>query len=130
MKKLIALPLLALGLVLFLVSPALAEQVTQAVPSTVTLEPWVVAILVGTVTPLITGLLTKLSAASGVKVLVNVVLVALGTVLNLIITNNGTFVVRDVIVLFACTFVANVASYAGVWAPVGLKNPLPEKGIG
>lgn len=130
MKKLIALPLLALGLLLALASPAFAEEVTKAVPSTITLEPWVVAIIIGTITPLITGLITKLSASSGLKALVNLVLVAVGTVLNLIVTNGGVFVVRDALVLFACTFVANVASYAGVWAPVGAKNILPDKGIG
>lgn len=114
-----------LGLVAFLVTllglsnPAFAEQVTEAVPSTYTLSPWILAIVTGTVTPILTGLVTKLGASSPVKALTGFVLMALGTVINLIVTNNGTFVIRDAIVLFATTFVVHAAMYLNLWKPVG-----------
>lgn len=130
MKKLISLVILALGLTVATINPVLAEQITEVVPSTITLAPWIMAIVVGTVIPLVNGIITKLQAASGIKVLVNFVLVALGTVLNLIVTSNGTFVVRDALVLFATTFVIAGATYLHVWVPLGLKNPMPDKGLG
>lgn len=92
---------------------------TPAVPAIVTLQPWIIAILVGTITPLITGFVTKLSASSGVKAIVSLVLVAIGTVINMIVTNNGVFTVRDAVVLFATTLVAHMASYFQVWEPIG-----------
>lgn len=118
-SKLMLLFFIVAALVLGLAGPAGAEEVTKAVPSTVTLEPWVVAIIGGTLIPLLVGVATKLGASPGLKAVIGLVLVAVVTALNVIVTNNGTFVIRDVVVLFATTFVVHVASYYGLWKPIG-----------
>lgn len=112
-----------------------AEEVTKTIPSTVSLEPWVVAVIGGTLIPLVVGLVTKLGASSAVKAVTGLFLTALVTILNVIVTSNGTFVVRDVVVLFATTFVMHVASYYGAWKPLGgdaapSAHIMPNKGIG
>lgn len=87
------------------------------------LEAWVVALLAGTVTPVITGLITKLQAHPGTKALIALLLTAVIAVINAIVNANGDFVLRDVVVLFVTTFVWHVATYFGVWKPVGSGAP-------
>ena len=102
----------------------------QLAASTVSLDPMVVAVLAGTVTPLLTGLITKFQAGSGIKVLVSLVLIAIATVVSYIQTNT-TFEVKTVILLFATTLVMHVATYYGVWKPTGVSTKLaPDFGIG
>jgi dolichyl-phosphate-mannose--protein O-mannosyl transferase len=118
-----------------------AEEVTSsaptpAVPGAVTLQPYVVALLAGTITPLVTGLITKLSAAPGVKAIVSLVLVAVVTVINTVVTNDGHFLVRDLVILFFTTLVAHMASYFQIWEPIGkpgttwTQEVTPTVGIG
>lgn len=140
LKRAGLLALLAAMIALIFNAPAYADvtvngPATETMPATVTLEPWVVAILAGTVTPLITGLITKLGASSAVKAITGFVLVAIAAVINTILNSNGMFVVRDVVILFATTFVMHVAMYAGVWKPLGgdgapTAHIKPDWGIG
>lgn len=101
-----------------------AEEVTstgatQAVPGAVTLQPIVVSIIAGCITPLLTGFATKLSASPGVKAVVSLVFVSLATVLTTITTNDGHFLVRDIVVLFLTTLTTHAVSYLQVWEPIG-----------
>lgn len=113
----------------FAFSGVAVAQTTSVAPD-VSLQPWVVALLAGTVTPLLAGLVTKLSASSGVKAVAGILFTAAATAVNVIVTNNGNFNYRDVILLFFTTFVAHVSTYYGVWKPVGANNPAPTWGIG
>jgi hypothetical protein len=90
--------------------------------ASVSLDPVVVAILSGTVTP-------------GVKAIVAIVLVAVATVVNAVVAT-PTFTVQSIVVLFAITFASHIASYFGVWKPATGGNGAPgarataDKGIG
>lgn len=104
-------------------------------PAAITLQPYVVAIIIGTITPLLTGLITKLGASDGVKAIVSFVLIAIATVLNQIVHDNGTFVWRDTIILFATTLVMHIATFYGIWSPMGhgpapTAKLLPDVGVG
>lgn len=83
------------------------------------LEAWVVALIAGTVIPIIVGLITKLGAHPGTKALVAITLTAIVAILNAVVVAEGTFVVRDIIVLFVTTFAWHVATYYGIWKPIG-----------
>jgi hypothetical protein len=83
------------------------------------LEAWVVMLLSGTLTPLLTGLITKLQAHPGTKALIALLLTAISAVVNAIVLANGEFLARNMIILFVTTFVMHVATYFGVWKPVG-----------
>lgn len=83
------------------------------------LEAWIVALLAGTVIPILTGVATKLDAAPGKKALVSLGISALVTVLNSIVYTNGAFVLRDMVVLFVTTFTWHAAWYQGFLKHVG-----------
>ncbi len=89
------------------------------VSTQITLAAWVVALLGGTVTPLLTGLITKLEAHPGTKAFVALVIAAFIAVIDAITLAQGTFVVQDMIILFTVTFVMHVSTYYGFWKPVG-----------
>ena len=54
------------------------EPLTNPVP----LDPLFLAFIVGSITPLITGIATKLQATSGVKAIVGIAFIDIGSVLN------------------------------------------------
>lgn len=96
------------------VATATAVQLDQ----TVTLDATLFAILAGTVTPIVVGLITKLNATSGLKAIVTLFLTAVVAVFNdVVIAGNGTFNLKTAIVFFAVTFVTHVATYAGLYKP-------------
>jgi hypothetical protein len=88
-------------------------------PASIHLEAWVVALIAGTLIPLVTGLITKLSAQPGTKAIIALALSAAVAVLNAIVVAQGEFLVRDITILFATTFTTQVVTYLGLWKPVG-----------
>lgn len=87
--------------------------------STITLAAWVVAFLGGTAVPVLTGLVTKLEASSGMKALVGVVLSAVVAVLAAVVQGNGVADPNVLIPLFIATFWTHVTTFYGWWRPVG-----------
>lgn len=103
----------------------------------ISLSPLIVSLLIGVVTPLLTGLIVKLRASSGTKAIVGLGLVAIGAGINFVVSANGVFALDDLVILVATTFVAHVSTYYGVWKPVGSSNDgaptmtaTPEFGFG
>jgi hypothetical protein len=88
-------------------------------PAAIHLEAWVVALIAGTLTPIATGLLTKLSAQPGMKAFVAFLLTATIAVFDAIVVAGGQFIVRDTIILFVTTFAWHAATYFNVWKPLG-----------
>jgi len=99
-------------------------------------DPTLILILIGAVTPLITGLLTKASASGTVKSLVAVALTLVGAVITWVIEHDGGFTVKEFVVWFAIVFVTHVATYYGAWKPIGggtgsfTMNATPNFGVG
>lgn len=98
-----------------------------------------VAIIVGTLLPILVGLLTHVDAPPKVKVVVQSVLAAIGGVVVHGITNDGVAIVSwDAIVTAVLVWIQSTAAYLGVFKPLtwGADNSginsalLPELGIG
>lgn len=98
----------------------------------VTVPMWIWTLIVGTVIPLIVGLLTKLNAKPGVKIIINLVLAAISGVI-------GTAVVADGVAKFSTTavvlaglsLVQSIATYLGIWKPLESHSKLlPNAGLG
>ena len=100
----------------------LLAQVADAT-TVVTLDPFIVSVLAGTIIPVITGVVTKLEAASGVKAIVALVLSALVGILTPIVNQGGTFDWKVVLLSFAAAFVTNLATYLGMWKAIGEPYP-------
>lgn len=83
------------------------------------LSAWIVALLAGTITPVLTGIVTKLEAHPGTKALIAVMITAVISVINAITLANGQFIFQDIVILFVTTFVWHVATYFGIWKPIG-----------
>lgn len=98
--------------------------------------PVVILLISGAVIPLVTGLIVKASASGTVKSLTTVILTIISTALTWVIEHDGGFKLSDFFVWFVMTFVAAIASYYGVWKPVGdpsgapTMNATPNFGIG
>lgn len=92
-------------------------------PETVQLDPWVLPLLAGTITPILTGIVTRPRATSGTKALVGLLAAALAAagieVIHWLTTAGGTFEFRPALVLFLVTFATHLAAYYGFWKPVG-----------
>lgn len=83
----------------------------------------VIAVLVGMVLPLLTGVVTKLGSSSAVKAVTNAVLsVVAGLITNL--TVNPTIDVYTDLYAIALAFISSTAAYFSLWVP--FKN-LPLK---
>lgn len=96
------------------VSPTLIDVPASA---PVQLSPVVLAILAGTIVPVLAGIVSRTTASSGAVAIVNLVVSALMVVVNYVLTN-PVFDVSTVVTLFATTFTAGIASYYGVWKPI------------
>jgi hypothetical protein len=77
----------------------------------ITLPVWWLPILIGAVTPWLTGLIVKAEASKATKGWVATALVAAGTVLGSIIETNGQFLVRDIITTFVIALVTHQGTY-------------------
>lgn len=103
-------------------------------PETVDLAPWLVVLIGGTLIPLLTGLLTKQAASSGLKAAVSIALsAALAAVAPILAT--GSFHPKETLVLFVGTFATQVLTYYGLWRPMGggtspTQRATPDIGIG
>jgi hypothetical protein len=83
------------------------------------LDATVVAILLGTVIPILNGLVTKLTTSSAVKAVITLVLSALAGLLTTATTEGGDSVFSEALVLnSALSFLFAIATYAGVWKPL------------
>lgn len=102
----------------------------QDTVTTVTLDPLFVALLAGTLIPVATGIATKLSASSGVKAIVALVLSAAVGLGSEIVAGGGTFEVKVAVAGFVGALVTNVAAYAGVYKPVLGAPPLARSTSG
>jgi len=83
------------------------------------LAAWIVALLGGTLSPVLTGIVTKLQAHPGTKAFIAVLITAAIAVIDAITLAHGEFILQDIVILFVTTFTWHVATYFGVWKPVG-----------
>lgn len=106
--------------------------VAEPLGATVSLDATMVAILAGAVIPLLTGLVTKLSASPGLKGLLSLLLsVVVAFISQFVIATDGTFEIETAVVYLFVSFTSAIASYYGVWKPTGATTHLaPNSGLG
>lgn len=125
--------IVALATLFVLANPIGAETLEPSptlvdVPSGSALQisPVVLAILGGTIVPILAGIVSRTTASSGAVAIVNLVVSALLVVVNYVLTN-PVFDVATVVILFFTTFATGIASYYGFWKPInagGNRAPL------
>lgn len=79
--------------------------------------------------PLVVGLVSKSSLSSSGKTVVMLVLTGVAALVSQVDMNAGVFTV-EMLTTWIGTMIVTVASYYGVWNPIGAGNIAPEKGIG
>lgn len=115
----------ALVLTAVLAAPAGAQTVVD-VPqgATITFTAGIIAILTGTVTPILTGLVTRTGTTNAAKAAVSFTCIAVLAVINQIATApDHTFEVWGAAILFATTFVTHMATWIGIWQPAKAGGP-------
>jgi hypothetical protein len=78
----------------------------------ITLPEWWLPLLIGVVTPLLTGLITRVTASPATKAWIGVLLVAALSVIGSIVDADGAFVVRDVVATFVLALVTHQSTYS------------------
>lgn len=100
--------------------------------NTVQLDPQVGSLLVGTVVPLLVGLLSKSRASSGLKAILNAVLSVLAGAT--VAAATGPVEIKTLVVGAISAWVTSVSTYYGLWKPSGVStavsNTAPGTGVG
>lgn len=108
----------------------------QSIGRTISLDATVVSIIAGTVIPLLVGIATKLNASSSTKAITALVLnIVAATLTQYVVATDGVFEPKTALVYFFMTVTMQVATYYGLWKPVGDgsapgSNMIPDKGFG
>lgn len=90
-------------------------------------QPWlpIAAFLL----PLVVGLVTKSTLSTQIKTLLMLVLTGVATLISQADANAG-LLTTEMVTTWIGTMVVTIASYYGVWKPIGAGNLAPEVGIG
>jgi hydrogenase maturation factor len=105
----------------------------STVEQKVHLDVGFLTVIVGTLIPIITALITKANASSAVKALTTLTLTVIAAGIQLIIEANGVVNLRTFLANFAVTYIVAVASYYGLTKHVGtpaVAAVSPNNGIG
>lgn len=132
MKKLIAFIAVALGLVVLAPAVALAADTDlENSESALNLAPLAVTAILGTVIPLLTGLVTKLTTSNKVKGVLTLTLSAVaGVVTQSLVDGGGAILSDETLILAALAWVQSIATYVGFWQNFDINAKLaPNKGL-
>lgn len=94
----------------------------------ISIDTLTLTLIVGTVVPLLVGLLTKSAASSGVKAFVNVILSAAGGAGTALLASDGGLPWQSVLIAAFATYVVSGSSYSHLWKPA-LVTGTPESAI-
>lgn len=92
----------------------------------------VVALLVGTVLPLLTGLVTKAEVGKHVRAVVLLVLAGVTSVLTELgasLSTGTSFELGTVVLAALGTFLVGVGVHFGLWKPTGASNKAKARGV-
>lgn len=98
----------------------------------ITINATFVTILIGTLIPILVGLLTKLDASPKVKSIVSIVLNAVQALIVSSVVSDGTAIIsKQTAILWGLGVITSIATYVGIWKPVDAPAKLlPNVGIG
>lgn len=83
-------------------------------------------IVLYTVLPVLTGVVTKEVASARVKAIVLMVLTAVATLIIAAVQNDGLFT-DESLLQFVTGLVVGIATYLGVWKPIGVTEAVNTK---
>lgn len=109
-----------------------ADAATQAAPYQIRIASWVVMIVVGSLIPVITALLTKHHASGALKGAVTIILTAVTALLTQSQVNDGVAVIsKQAVLLFFVGLAQAEAAYYVAWKQVNTSaNVAPKFGLG
>jgi len=109
-----------------------AEDVTRSQPFELRINSLVVMIAVGSIIPVVTGLVTKLHAHDALKGGITILLSAITALAAQATINDGVSVIsKQALILFFVGLVQAEAAYYGLWKPVNAQaNLAPRVGLG
>ena len=94
----------------------------------ITLDAMVVSLLVGTLLPILVGLVTKLNVSGGVKaVLLLTLSVVQGAVVNATQVDGSAVFSKETLLLAGVGWVTAIASYYGLLKPTNISPKVNEK---
>lgn len=98
----------------------------------ITINSTFVTIIVGTLIPILVGILTKFDASPRVKSIISIVLNAIQALIVSSVTADGAAAIsKQTAILWALGVITSVATYTGVWKPNNVPAKLlPNVGIG
>lgn len=98
----------------------------------ITLNSTFVVIIVGTLIPILVGVMTKLDASPRIKSIINIVLNGVQALIVSSVTADGAAAIsKQTAVLWALGVITSIATYLGVWKPNNIPQKLlPNVGIG
>jgi hypothetical protein len=91
----------------------------------------VLAVLIGTVLPLLAGLITRWNASPGARAVVLLVLAAVTSFLTELynaVVASATFDVGATLLTVLATFLVGVGVHFGLWSPTGASNAVKQSG--
>lgn len=92
---------------------------TELANTVIQVDMAVLAFLAGTVIPLLTALLTKLEASSGVKAVSNLVLSMAAGGVAYLVTNDGSGDLLELISAAVAVYLTSGVTYQNLWKPTG-----------
>lgn len=99
--------------------------VTQNVIQSLPLDTITIATVISFFVPLLVSFITKQSASDGMRAVVNIIAVAITSVLALWINPSGVLItVALVLNTFVMSLVASFTAYKGVWKPTGIAGTI------
>lgn len=90
------------------------------------IDAMILALVSGSVIPLVTGIVTKLSASSGLKALVSTTLAGVVAVVGYLTDFNGVGTWKQALVVGLTALIAHAGSYYGVLKPAGISGAVQE----
>lgn len=130
--KLSVMVLSALALVGLLPAVAYAQTAETAGDAVLAIPQATWAIIMGTVVPVVVGIITKLAAPSWLKGFINLVLSAVaGLIATATQADGSALFTQSTLVNAAVAFVTATAMYYSIWKPLHVnEHTAPEKGLG
>jgi hypothetical protein len=111
---------------------AQADEPVAAVTNQIQFNAFTVSAILSLVIPVLTGLVTKVSAPAGFKQIVTIVLTAVAALVSQNVVGDGSSVItKEVGLLWAMNLAIAITSYLGIYKPHGTNAKLaPESGLG
>jgi hypothetical protein len=106
----------------------LVEQAPTVAPVGISTEQ-LVSILLGTILPILVGLVTKVTTNSSVKALLLAALSAISGVGSEFLGNQQNFVWQQAVLTGIITFITAVSVHYGLWKPVGVTQKAQRAGV-